>query len=482
MSAVLDKQAFINEAEDILEDDGAYGSNVEILNYSIASDSITGKFKDSWSGRVFEFEITRNDISYKPAINKDSLNFDSERQLAEYFDSYSNGYNSQVRSDGKLTGKRTKKPKCGNTAYGCGFSCIGLQKTCRIVGNTGKKARTNQGSAIGKERLTKLMDLAVKLAGAGDRKGFAGANAVAAKIATARDKFAGAGRERMSQRQLEAKKAARQKETKRSSNAQEPQRSQTPSIKTQKEFESALFNTYNTEDLVPIHKIRQTFGGDINKKQFDEWLLQMQENDTIQLMAGDTQSMSKQEREGSLTIGNTSRHLVKFLDNKPSISQNTAVNSFQKREIEPVVDQEIFKTQFPSKEIQRKYGLGGVIDRAEEVVSILKDPKRFTRQSPESQAGFLENIVTIHGVADKNHEERLNVPAVRDNEERRMGVQAANIRAQGAKQIWDNLSLQEKTDIAKVLSKNRSSLADSGEKFENKYVNQLASEIRKLTK
>lgn len=203
MSADLDKQRFLAEFESIVEDDEAYGSNISVLNYTIKDGVISGKFRDSWNNRVYEFEIDSNSISYKPAINLDSANLDSES--ARHFDLYSNGYNSLFadRQDGKLTGKRVKKPKCGSTAYGCGFSCIGLKKTCRILGRAGKKAGTNQGSAIGKERLVKLVGLAKKLNSEGDKTEALAVYTKAKNLKTERDKYTSIGNERKAERTTE---------------------------------------------------------------------------------------------------------------------------------------------------------------------------------------------------------------------------------------------------------------------------------------
>jgi hypothetical protein len=183
------KQEFLAELESIIESDEAYGSNVQILNWGRQDNTLSGKFKDSWNNRVYEFIIDIDSISYKPAARLDSFSND---ELSARFDAYSKGYTSlfvDTRLDGKLTGKRVKRPKCGATAYGCGYSCIGLQKTCRIL-NSGKKAGANQGKAIGKERLNKLFALANKALGARDGTKFSALNAVAGNIAKARNEHA----------------------------------------------------------------------------------------------------------------------------------------------------------------------------------------------------------------------------------------------------------------------------------------------------
>jgi hypothetical protein len=189
------KQEFTAELESILESDEAYGSNVQILTYVFKEGVINGKFKDSWNNKVYEFIIDTGGISYKPAFKLDSFSAD---EAPVRFDSYSEGYGSlfeDARIDGKLTGKRTKKPKCGNSAYGCGFSCIGIQKTCRISASGGKT-----GSAIGKERLNKLIAKAGKLYAEGNKGGAVAASATANKITEERNRKAGQLREERRQK------------------------------------------------------------------------------------------------------------------------------------------------------------------------------------------------------------------------------------------------------------------------------------------
>lgn len=193
------KKEFTTELESILESDEAYGSNVQILTYALKEDVINGKFKDSWNNRVYEFIINADSISYKPAAKLDSFNAD---ELPVRFDVYSEGYGSlfkDARFDGKATGKRTKKPKCGVEAFGCGYSCINLLKTCRIT-PSGEKAGDNQGSVIGKERLNKLIIMSGKLYAAGNKGGAAVASVAANQITDERNKKAGQLREKRRQK------------------------------------------------------------------------------------------------------------------------------------------------------------------------------------------------------------------------------------------------------------------------------------------
>lgn len=204
------KQEFTAELGSIIESDEAYGSNVRILTYSPKEDVINGKFKDSWNNRVYEFIIDVDGISYKPAIKLDSFSAD---EMPARFDSYSGGYNSLFvdnRIDRGSSSKRVKKPKCGNAGYGCGYSCIGLLKTCRILSSGNKGGGTNQGKAIGQQRLNKLIALSEKLYLAGDKKGASSAGAIAADIQKTRTKYTGGGQALINERawtKLEQEKA-----------------------------------------------------------------------------------------------------------------------------------------------------------------------------------------------------------------------------------------------------------------------------------
>ncbi|HLO49451.1 MAG TPA: hypothetical protein VK211_13635, partial [Kamptonema sp.] len=366
------KQEFLTELESILESNEAYGSNIQVLTYAVKNEVINGKFKDSWNNRVYEFVIDVDGISYKPAVKLDSFSTD---EVPARFDAFSEGYASlfeEVRLDRTPIGKRVKKPKCGNEGYGCGFSCIGLAKTCRIL-SSGQKTKGNfQERAIGKERLRKLLVLGDKILALGKGGALIRASDIKSQIERERSRKAGqlveTRKEKLAQRQPPAKE--------------------------------------------------------------------------------------KQPAKPKSDLTANPKGLV--------------------------VDQEIFKTKFPSKEVQREYGLGGVIDRAKSAIDLVENPKTFSKMPASEQAGVLDNLTTIHGVGDKNWDERLKVPAVANSEERRIGAEAANIRAQGAKQIWDNLDAKEKLTLAKNLKEVGSSLANEDDQFENKYVNQLASEIRDL--
>ena len=186
------------EIESVLENDEAYGSNVTILNWSSTPTKITGKFKDAWNDRVFDFTIDEDGVGYKPSVNLDAVPVESQESR---FDSFSDGYLSGIRIDGKLTGKRTKKPKCGGTSFGCGYSCIGLTKVCKITPG-GKKIEGHQGSNISKERLIKLVTLAKKLNSEGDKTTALARYEQAKSLKGERDKHTLVGKERQAERLL----------------------------------------------------------------------------------------------------------------------------------------------------------------------------------------------------------------------------------------------------------------------------------------
>src|SRR5919202_459046 len=48
-----------------------------------------------------------------------------------------------------------------------------------------------------------------------------------------------------------------------------------------------LNRDYNLDDLVPIYRIRREIGDRVTRSQFNEWLLEMQANDILQLIGGE---------------------------------------------------------------------------------------------------------------------------------------------------------------------------------------------------
>ncbi|MCW6049566.1 hypothetical protein K4039_05605 [Lyngbya sp. CCAP 1446/10] len=77
----------------------------------------------------------------------------------------------------------------------------------------------------------------------------------------------------------------------------------------------SLNRDYNLDDLVPIYRMRREIGEKVSRSQFSEWLLEMQANDIFQLMAGETQDITSDKREDSITIpGGAFRYYAKRLN------------------------------------------------------------------------------------------------------------------------------------------------------------------------
>ncbi|MDZ8240830.1 MAG: hypothetical protein RMZ69_27350 [Nostoc sp. ChiQUE01a] len=75
------------------------------------------------------------------------------------------------------------------------------------------------------------------------------------------------------------------------------------------EFKSAalevydkLNQNYNLDDLVPIYRIRREIGDRVSREDFNEWLLEIQEKDIFQLIAGEIPDLTPDKREDSITI------------------------------------------------------------------------------------------------------------------------------------------------------------------------------------
>jgi hypothetical protein len=75
-----------------------------------------------------------------------------------------------------------------------------------------------------------------------------------------------------------------------------------------------LNRDYNLNDLVPIYRIRREIGDRASRSKFDEWLLEMQEKDIFQLMAGEMPDITPDKREDSIIIpGGGLRYYAKHL-------------------------------------------------------------------------------------------------------------------------------------------------------------------------
>ncbi|MEG4420557.1 hypothetical protein QUA70_18485 [Microcoleus sp. LAD1_D5] len=77
----------------------------------------------------------------------------------------------------------------------------------------------------------------------------------------------------------------------------------------------SLNRDYNLDDLVPIYRMRRAIGEMVGRSEFNEWLLEMQANDIFQLMAGETQDITPDKRQDSITIpGGALRYYAKRLN------------------------------------------------------------------------------------------------------------------------------------------------------------------------
>lgn len=62
-----------------------------------------------------------------------------------------------------------------------------------------------------------------------------------------------------------------------------------------------LNSDFQCEDLVPIYRIRRTIGGQVSRAQFNEWLLEMQANEKLQLIGGAIPDLKPDQAEDSIT-------------------------------------------------------------------------------------------------------------------------------------------------------------------------------------
>lgn len=95
----------------------------------------------------------------------------------------------------------------------------------------------------------------------------------------------------------------------------------TPQIDSYRAFTETALNTYdqlnqdyNLDDLVPIYRIRRALGDRLSRQNFNEWLLEIQANDLVQLMGGDLPNVTADQLEDSVAIpGGGTRFYVKRL-------------------------------------------------------------------------------------------------------------------------------------------------------------------------
>ncbi|MHC5774723.1 hypothetical protein [Nostoc sp.] len=62
-----------------------------------------------------------------------------------------------------------------------------------------------------------------------------------------------------------------------------------------------LNQNYNLDDLVPIYRIRREIGDRVSREHFNEWLLEMQKNDIVQLIGGEMTDITPDKAEDSIT-------------------------------------------------------------------------------------------------------------------------------------------------------------------------------------
>jgi len=76
-----------------------------------------------------------------------------------------------------------------------------------------------------------------------------------------------------------------------------------------------LNQDYNYDDLVPIYRMRRVIGERVSRSQFNEWLLEMQANDLIQLIGGEMTEITADKAEDSIkTALGAIRYYVKRLN------------------------------------------------------------------------------------------------------------------------------------------------------------------------
>ncbi|MEI6441870.1 MAG: hypothetical protein WCO29_01755 [Nostocales cyanobacterium ELA583] len=66
-----------------------------------------------------------------------------------------------------------------------------------------------------------------------------------------------------------------------------------------------LNRDYNLDDLVPIYRIRREIGEQVSREKFNTWLVEMQADDILQLIAGEIPDFTTDKREDSISIPGT---------------------------------------------------------------------------------------------------------------------------------------------------------------------------------
>ncbi|MEA5486027.1 MULTISPECIES: hypothetical protein [Pseudanabaena] len=80
-----------------------------------------------------------------------------------------------------------------------------------------------------------------------------------------------------------------------------------PKISTYDEFKVVALETYdqlnrdyNYDNLVPIYRIRRVIGERVTRSQFNDWMLELQSNDVLQLQGGGVEDDAQDKLEDSI--------------------------------------------------------------------------------------------------------------------------------------------------------------------------------------
>lgn len=104
-------------------------------------------------------------------------------------------------------------------------------------------------------------------------------------------------------------------------NGQATRNGSVPAISSYQAFTQEAFDIYdrlnrdyNLDDLVPIYRLRREMGDRLSRQDFNEWLLQVQANDLIQLTGGELPNATADQLEDSVAIpGGSTRFYIRRL-------------------------------------------------------------------------------------------------------------------------------------------------------------------------
>ncbi|NLQ07483.1 hypothetical protein FLX35_06845 [Cylindrospermopsis raciborskii LB2897] len=71
------------------------------------------------------------------------------------------------------------------------------------------------------------------------------------------------------------------------------------------EVYSLLDNQYNFDNLVPIYRLRREIGKRVERVKFNQWLVEMQADDILQLISGEIPDFTTDKQEDSILIPGT---------------------------------------------------------------------------------------------------------------------------------------------------------------------------------